>query len=156
VTPSTKQVLSAAGLCVSIIGSIGAGAFYIGGKIYDFSKAQTSMLEHLRSAEGQILGLKTDISTSVAAQDHSREALKNDIVPRIDKLDTAVIETKTEAAAAKAKLEDFKETLDEVRGLAKANLAVSQSHSQDITATRQDVAATRSALTPRNEEHPRQ
>lgn len=139
-TPGGRSFVGIVSLCASIIVPVGGGAAYIGGRIYDFSKAQTSMLEHLKNAEGQISGLKGDIAQSVTVQDRSREALKNDITPRLDRLESAVTETKTEAAAAKARLEDFKQTLDEVKSIGQANLAVSQSHTPDIKATRKALA----------------
>jgi chromosome segregation ATPase len=141
-TPGGRSTAGIISVCMSIIVPVGGGAAYIGGKIYDFSKAQTSVLEHLKNAQEAITGLKVDIGQSTASQDRSREALKNDIVPRIDKLESTVVETKTEAAAAKARLEDFKETLDEVKSLGQANLAVSQSHTPDIRATRRALGVT--------------
>lgn len=139
-TPGGRSFAGVISVCASIIVPVGGGAAYIGGRIYDFSKAQTSVLEHLKNAQEAITGLKGDISQSTTAQDRSREALKNDITPRLDKLETAVIETKTEAAAAKARLEDFKQTLDEVKSIGQLNLAVSQSHTPDIKATRKALA----------------
>ena len=114
-SPDLKSLSSLITLVGAIVSSTVGGAWWIGGKIYDFSKSQTVIIQHIKSIE-------------------------DGVVPRVVKLESDIIETKTNAAAAKQRVDDMAENLKELKSLAQQNLTVSQSHSVDIKATRQAVA----------------
>ena len=110
-----KNLAGVATLVITILGASWGAAESIGGKIYAYAQNQTKIIESL-------------------------EGIKKDVVPRVVKLESDIIETKTNAAAAKQRVDDMAENLKELKSLAQQNLTVSQSHSVDIKATRQAVA----------------
>lgn len=87
-------------------------------QVRDESVAQGHMIDHVKEAERDIQALKM--------------ALGDD--------QKAIVSTQTDAAAAKARVDDIKEDLRRIETLASQNLQVSRSHDADIRATRNAVA----------------
>ena len=129
---------------LSICGSTLGGANYIGGKIYEFAKVQTAMIEHIKTAERGLVDLKIDLATTSAKQDTARDSsisgLKNSIEPRIQRLEEQTNAAAIDASAARQQVVDMQRTLDRVENLGKEHLAVSQSHTPDIRATAKALA----------------
>lgn len=115
---------------IGIVGSIWTAGEAISGKIYDFGKVQTRILDRLENNEKQI------------------GDMKNDVVPRINLLEQATNAAKNEAAAGKQLVLDMKENLNDLRNLALQNLHLSQSHTEDIKATREAVAPKEAPIGP--------
>lgn len=131
-------------MILTITGSAWKAADYIGGNIYRFAEIQTRTLNQLEALQKQQVDFKVDLKTNLSDENTAREksmsGLEQALVPRIETLEKAVNVAKSEASAAKARADDMKEDLRDLKGLASQNLAVSQSHTEAITATRNVVA----------------
>lgn len=131
-------------MVITVVGSTWKGADYIGSKIYGFAEVQTKIVQRLDALQGQLTDTKVDMKTNVIDENTAREkslaALKADVVPRIDKLEGVVGLAATEAAAAKARIDDMKADLTELKASTAAILNVTRSHDADIKATRKAVA----------------
>lgn len=127
-------------LITTIIGSAWGAASYIGGKIYAFAEVQTTIVQQLHGVESQLTEAKNSIAAENRARDASLNGLKGDLAPRIDRLEGAVHDAQTEAAAAKQRVTDMTSDLADLKDLAHQNLRLSASHDDDIKATRRAVA----------------
>jgi len=140
-SPDIKALSQLVTLVVTILGSVGGGAVYIGDKIYNFAEAQTELIEQVKNMQGQLVEQKSSIQDENRQRTISLDGLKGDLTPRIDKLETAVHTAENEAAAAHERADDMKKLLDRIEDLAIRNLEVSKSHDADIKATAKAVGA---------------
>jgi outer membrane murein-binding lipoprotein Lpp len=117
-SPDIKAISAGLVMIVTIVGSAWKAADYIGGKIYNLAEVQTRTLLEMQTLQAQQTAL----------------------VPRIDTLEKAVNTAEAAAAAAKARADDMKDDLIDLKKVASQNLAVSVSHSEAINATREKIA----------------
>ena len=127
-------------LVITIVGSIGGGAWYLGGKIYEFAETQTMMAQQLKDVQGQVIEAKAAAHAEGDMREKSITGLRTDMLPRIDRLEAAVQKAETEASAVRARSDDMKEDLRRILDVAQRNLNVTESHGADIKATRDAVA----------------
>src|SRR5271170_513707 len=126
-------------IVTTIVGSIGGGAWYLGGRIYEFAEAQTMMLEKLKMVQTQVVEAKTAAHEEGDMRERSIAGLRLDILPRIDRLEGAVQKAETEAMQVRTSAADMKEDLRRILDVAQRNLNVTESHGADIKATRDAV-----------------
>lgn len=138
-SPDIKALSQLVTLVVTILGSVGGGAFYLGDKIYDFAAAQTVLLQQVREMQGQLIDQRLQIQDENTQRARALDSLKGDLTPRITKLEEAIHIAETEAAGARQRADDMKETLRRLEDYASKNLAVSESHDADIKATAKAV-----------------
>lgn len=159
--------LKAMAAVVAILGTLGAGTLTVGGKISDFSRVQTEMVDQIKGLAEKMADVRTEITKSAHEQDVAREreigALQDQLsvrrsvmAPRIDKMENAVDKATADIASANARINDMQGSLDEIKqnvkdGLtaARENLSVSRSHDADIKNTRDDARATRAVVAPK-------
>ena len=138
-SPDVKALTQLVTLIVTIAGSVGGGAFYIGDKIYDFATAQTELIQQVKNMQGQLIDESVAIKDANMQREKSLVALKNDLEPRINTLEKAIHTAENEASAAHQRADDMKETLRRLEDYATKNLAVTESHDADIRATAKAV-----------------
>lgn len=143
-SPDVKTISGILVMVITIVGSTWKAADYIGGKIYAFAEGQTAIVQQLKQMQGQLTDAKVEMKTNVldenAAREKSLAELKQEVVPRIDKLEGVAGLAATEAAAAKVRIDDMKADLTELKASTTAILNVTKSHDADIKATRRAVA----------------
>lgn len=125
---------------LAVIGSIWGGAKLGTDAIYHFAEVQTNIMNQLVGLKGQLVDQKAEMANQGAHNEHSLDVLENKITPRIDKLEIAVHSAESEASAAKARADDMKEDLHELKDIATRTFDVTQSNNADIKATRRAVA----------------
>lgn len=108
-------------ICATVVG----GAKYIAEGIYDFAKAQTLLIEHVRGAEKAISGLGDD-----------QKNLKAGLVQEHEDADKAARAAMTAAKTASDAIPPIQSDITELKRLAQQNLAVSNSHTPAIEETR--------------------
>lgn len=129
-------------LVITIIGSVGSLAAYLGSEIYKFAVAQTMMVQELRVVQNQLSDEKTAIIDENKQRTVSLTGLKTELVPRIQILENAINKAEQDASAARQRADDMKEDLRNLKDLATRNLSVTESHDADIRATRKAVTGT--------------
>lgn len=127
-------------LISTIIGSAWGAASYIGGTIYHFAEVQTTIIQQIKGVQVQLSDAKSAVADSNTQRERALNSLEGKIVPRVDKLEDAIQDAKTEAAAAKQRVDDMKEALIEIKSLTRQSLDKAASHDDDIKATRNAVA----------------
>lgn len=125
---------------LALVGSIWGSADYIGGKIYHFAEIQTAMLAKINGVQTQLSEAKAALADENVQRDRSLGALKGEVVPRIEKLETSVSEARADTAAAKQRADDLKEQIGDIKNIALQSLGIARSHDADIRATRRAVA----------------
>ena len=123
-SPNIKTIGGLAAIIVTIVGASWSAADTIASKIYAFAQGQTQVI-------GAIEALRSD--------------LKDDVVPRVTKLEQEIGDAKADAAATKQRVDDMGQQLGDIKTLTQQNLTLSRSHDADIKATRQAVAPDRRA-----------
>lgn len=103
---------------LTVVGSVGSAVLFLSSKIYTSAEAATMVAEEIKGLQTQIIG----------------------IVPRIERLEITVQGAQTDAATARQRADDMKETLDEVKVIAQKGLDVSNSHTPILDATRRAIA----------------
>lgn len=139
-SPDVKTLGHLVTIIITIVGSVGGGAWYLGREIYVFAEAQTRMVQQLKTVQGQVVEAKLAAHDEGETREKSITGLRSDIMPRIDRLEGAVQKAETEAAAVRTRADDMKEDLRRILDVAQRNLNVTESHGADIRATRDAVS----------------
>lgn len=134
-----SEDIKALGRLLTLVMTIGGPLVYIGQGLYNFAEAQTQLIQQVRNMQEQLIDEKVQIQDANVQRERAFIGLKDDVVPRIMKLEDAIHGAEREASAAHARAEDMKEMLKKLEDYAAKNLAVTESHNADIKATRQAV-----------------
>lgn len=130
-------------LVITIVSSVGGLAVYVGGGVWHVAEQQTTISQQLQRVQSELI----DAKAALVAQDGAREkaigALKSDVAPRIEDLEKSVNSVKADAAATKQRVDDMREDLLAIKGITTRTLSFTQSHDDDIRATREAVAPKR-------------
>lgn len=136
------ETVRSLGQAVTLVITVGGPLVWVGQGFYNFAKAQTELIEQVRNMQGQLVDQKASIGDENKQRTQALNGLKDDLNPRIMKLEDAVIKAENEAAAVHTRTEDMKKSLDRIEDLAVRNLTVSESHTAPIKQTRDAVVPT--------------
>jgi len=138
----TKYILGLLTVVLTIVGSTA-------GVVYSFAVSQTTVVEELRTINGQLADAKTAIAEQDIKRDKSLTDLKSDVVPRISLLEKAITLAQNEATGVKQHVDDMTRTLDRLVDITTQGVAISKSHSAAIESTQEDVKAVRKVISPK-------
>jgi septal ring factor EnvC (AmiA/AmiB activator) len=142
-------------LVVTIVGSAWGAADYIGGKIYSFAETQAKISDQLVGVQGQLIEARNSIAKENDVRAKALDDLKSDIAPKFETLGKAIVDTRSEAATAKQRVDDMNATLQRLVDLATRNLQISTAHDAKINSTADDAGAIRAMVAPKPGPMPR-